>query len=153
MKTTPPTKDDFAKLLTDRIRQAGEKGNIVYEAEEFRLRGEGERAPVIFLTNAYKEYCAADEDVREQVVRHWVRNWFSLRRTRPKSSRTRSPTCCPSSVPARTSSSTASEGRSKAASPAPGRTKSWASISGSAWSTTCPSRCGRFRRPTSMPGA
>ncbi len=55
----PLTKDNFAKLVIDRIRQAGEKGNAVYETEEFRLRGEGERGAIIFLANAYREYCAA----------------------------------------------------------------------------------------------
>jgi uncharacterized protein YtpQ (UPF0354 family) len=84
MKKTPPTKDEFAKILTDRIRQAGEKGNIVYEVEEFRLRGEGERSSVIFLINAYKEYCSADEGVREQVVKHWVRQWFGVMRDMPE---------------------------------------------------------------------
>ena len=84
MPTNPPTKDDFAKLMTDRIRQAGEKGCIVYEPEEFRLRGEGERTAAIFLHNAYKEYCSADEDVRERVVRHWVRNWFSALKDAPE---------------------------------------------------------------------
>ena len=54
-----PTHDDFAKLLVDRIRQADEKGNIVYESNEFRLRREGERGAIIFLANAYREYCAA----------------------------------------------------------------------------------------------
>ena len=70
--------------MTDRIRQAGEKGNIVYEPEEFRLRGEGKRSAAMFLTNAYKEYCSADEDVREQVVKHWVRNWFSALKDMPE---------------------------------------------------------------------
>ena len=54
---TLPTKDDFAKLLMDRIRQAGEKGKIVYDPEEFPLRGEGKTFAAMFLTNAYKEYC------------------------------------------------------------------------------------------------
>ena len=36
------------------------------------------------LGNAYKEYCAAEEDKRERVIRHWVRNWFSLLRDMPE---------------------------------------------------------------------
>ncbi len=79
-----PTKDEFAKLITDRIRAAGEKGNIVYEAEEFRLQGEGERAGVIFLINAYKEYCAAPADARERVIKTWVRNWFGVSKKMPE---------------------------------------------------------------------
>lgn len=46
MEITPPTKDDFAQLLMDRIRQAGEQGNIAHEPEQFRLRGEGKRGVV-----------------------------------------------------------------------------------------------------------
>ena len=34
-KSTPLSKDDFAKLMMDSIRQTGEKGKIVYEREEF----------------------------------------------------------------------------------------------------------------------
>ena len=79
-----PTQDDFATLVTDRIRRAGEKGNIVYEPEEFRLRGDGKRSGALFLANAYSEYCAADEGVREQVVKHWVRQWFSLSKDAPE---------------------------------------------------------------------
>ena len=79
-----PSKDDFAQLMIDRIQQAGEKGRIAYHAEEFRLRGEGERSAALMLGNAYKEYCAAKEDHRERVVRHWVRNWFSLLRDMPE---------------------------------------------------------------------
>ena len=47
MKTSP-TKDDFAKLMMDSIRQTGEKGKIVYEPEEFRLRGEGKAFAAIY---------------------------------------------------------------------------------------------------------
>jgi hypothetical protein len=79
-----PTKDEFAKLMTDRIRAAGEKDNIAYEAEEFRLHGEGERAGVIFLINAYKEYCAAPTDARERVIKNWVRNWFAVSKKMPE---------------------------------------------------------------------
>ncbi len=83
MQTTPLSKDDFAKLLMDRIRQAGEKGSIVYEPEEFRLRGEGKQAFAFFLGNAYKEYCSADEDSRGRVIGHWARGWFALGKDAP----------------------------------------------------------------------
>jgi uncharacterized protein YtpQ (UPF0354 family) len=81
---TSPTKADFAKLMMDRIHQAGETGNITYDPEEDRIRGEGERAMVIFLGNAYTEYCAAAEDHREGILKHWVRNWFSAFRDLPE---------------------------------------------------------------------
>ena len=79
-----PSKDDFARLMIDRIQQAGEKGHIAYQPEEFRLRSEGERSAVLMLNNAYKEYCEADEDTRDKILRHWVRNWFSVLRDMPE---------------------------------------------------------------------
>ena len=50
---TPPSKDDFAKHMMDRIRQTGEKGKIVYDSKEFSLRGEGKTYAAMFLSNAY----------------------------------------------------------------------------------------------------
>ena len=70
--------------MIDRIQQAGEKGPIAYQPEEFRLRGEGERSAALMLNNAYKEYCAADEENRDKILRHWVRNWFSVLRDMPE---------------------------------------------------------------------
>lgn len=84
MKTTfPPTNDDFAKLMMDRIRQAGEKGEIIYDPKEFRLRGTGERYVAIMLGNALQEYCSASDDHREKVLKNWVRNWFCFLRDMP----------------------------------------------------------------------
>ncbi len=80
---TEPSKDDFAQLMIDRIQQAGEKSPIAYQPEEFRLRGEGDRSAALMLNNAYKEYCAADAEKRDRVLRHWVRNWFSVLRDMP----------------------------------------------------------------------
>ena len=70
--------------MMDRIRQTGEKGKIVYEPEEFRLRGEGKTFAAMFLANAYKEYCAAALADRNRVVRHYVRNWFSASKEMPE---------------------------------------------------------------------
>jgi hypothetical protein len=41
-KNRPPSKDDFAKLISDAIRQAGETRRIIYDREGFRLCPEGE---------------------------------------------------------------------------------------------------------------
>ena len=80
---TPLSKSDFANLLMDRIHQAGEKGNIVYEPEEFRLRGE-DKGFMMLLTNAYQEYCAAPLADRGRVIRHYVRNWFGTAKEMPE---------------------------------------------------------------------
>ncbi len=83
MKPKKPTKDDFATLLMDRIRQAGEKSKLVYNPEAYLLRGEAEHSTTIYLDDAYQEYCAAPEDVREKIIKVWVRGWFSYRRGLP----------------------------------------------------------------------
>ena len=82
-KPIPLNKDDFAKHMMDRIRQTGEKGKIVYDSKEFSLRGEGKTYAAMFLTIAYKEYCAAPLADRSRVVRHYVRNWFSASKEMP----------------------------------------------------------------------
>ena len=83
-KPKPLNKDDFAKLMMDRIRQTGEKGKIVYDSKEFSLRGEGKTYAAMFLTNAYTEYCAAPLADRSRVVRHYVRNWFGASKEMPE---------------------------------------------------------------------
>ncbi len=80
---TPLSKDDFAKLMMDRIRQTGEKGKIIYKPDEFCLHGEGSAFAAMFLANAYKEYCAAPVADRSRVVRHYVRNWFAASKKTP----------------------------------------------------------------------
>ncbi len=81
---TPLSKDDFAKLMMDRIRQTGEKGKIVYDSKEFSLRGEGKTYAAMFLANAYQEYCAAPLADRNRVARHYVRNWFGASKEMPQ---------------------------------------------------------------------
>ena len=83
-KPNPLSKDDFAKLMMDSIRQTGEKGKIVYDPKEFSLCGEGKRFAAMYLTNAYKEYCAAPLADRGRVVRHYVRNWFAASKEMPE---------------------------------------------------------------------
>ena len=46
--------------------KAGENGEITYEQEEFRLRGEGESGSIIFLGNAYQDVCSAPAELREK---------------------------------------------------------------------------------------
>jgi len=49
-RSRPPTKDQFARLLMDRIRGAGETGQITYDAAQFRLVLP--QGPSLFLGNA-----------------------------------------------------------------------------------------------------
>jgi hypothetical protein len=72
----PPTQDEFARLVTDCIREAGETGDIVYDPERFCLSPGDKDGTVLFLGNAYKEYCSAPEPRRPQVLQRYVRSWF-----------------------------------------------------------------------------
>lgn len=71
----PPDKDKFARLLTRAIRQAGDKSSITYDANEFRLLGEGKH--VFNLGNVYREYCSTARARRHELLRRYVRTWFA----------------------------------------------------------------------------
>jgi hypothetical protein len=71
-----PTKDEFAKLLMDRICQAGEKNEIIYDPQEFCLHGASDQHHAIFLSYALAEYRSASEEKREEVLTNWMRDWF-----------------------------------------------------------------------------
>lgn len=79
----PPDKDRFARRVMDAIRKAGETATLRYDAEHFRLYGEGEGKHEMNLTNAYNEYCAASRDRKEIIFRNFVRTWFAYRRETP----------------------------------------------------------------------
>lgn len=72
----PPTQDQFAELVTDGIRNAGATADIVYDPERFSLAQADKDGPMLFLANAYKEYCSAPEPMRPQVLQRYVRSWF-----------------------------------------------------------------------------
>jgi hypothetical protein len=80
----PPGKDRFARLVTDAIRRAGEKDEIAYDREEFRLTAEGEGRHIFNLENAYREYCAAAPGARQGVLRNFVRSWFAHQKGFPE---------------------------------------------------------------------
>jgi len=79
----PPSKDNFARLLSDAIREAGETVAIRYDAEEFRLVVEGEDKRFFSLVNIYREYCALPSAKRRQALSHFVRSWFANRKEIP----------------------------------------------------------------------
>lgn len=82
-KNRPPSKDSFAKLMSNAIRQAGETRRIIYDREGFRLSPKGEEGHIFYLGNLYAEYCAAPEENRDKMVRGFVRSWFMTRKTVP----------------------------------------------------------------------
>lgn len=71
-----PSKDDFAHLVLDGIRKAGATADIIYEPKPFCLSLGDKDGPMLFLANAYQEYCSAPESVRPEVLQKWVRGWF-----------------------------------------------------------------------------
>jgi len=72
-----PSKDQFARLVLDAIRQAGEKADLRYESDQFRLIVCGEKTDFFNLDNAFGEYCAAADAKKPDVLRRFVRTWFS----------------------------------------------------------------------------
>ncbi len=78
----PPSKDEFARMLVDGIRRAGETGEIRYDAEEFSLTAP--KQGVLNLDNAYQEYCSAPREVRQDVLQKWVRGWFVVGKPAPE---------------------------------------------------------------------
>jgi uncharacterized protein YtpQ (UPF0354 family) len=81
----PPSKDRFAKQVIDAIRKAGEKDNIRYDREEFRLTGEGQGRHICNLENIYREYCGANQQIRSILMRNFVRSWFAHEKGVPES--------------------------------------------------------------------
>jgi uncharacterized protein YtpQ (UPF0354 family) len=74
--SAPPTQDQFAKMAMAAIRKAGEKGRILYDKEEFRLRRPQREGSCLFLGNAYQEYNAVSEDARAKLLHNVARIWF-----------------------------------------------------------------------------
>src|SRR5262249_27634600 len=70
----PLDRDGFARLLIDRLRQAGETAEIHYEADGFRLHVTGENEHFANLSNLYAEYGNAGEEQRQRLLRNYARS-------------------------------------------------------------------------------
>jgi hypothetical protein len=92
----PPGKDQFARMVMDAVRDAGEKDPIRYDRKSFQLLGEGEHKGVMNLTNPYDEYCAMPKDRRPALFKNLVRSWFSARRSIPEDFEDAKPDLLPS---------------------------------------------------------
>jgi hypothetical protein len=80
----PPSKDKFARVFLEGIRRAGETAKVVYDPEQYRLVAEGGEFHVVFLGNAYQEYCSVQRAARPRILQKWVRNWFAHLKELPK---------------------------------------------------------------------
>ena len=72
----PPSRPQFAKLLTDALRQAGDQRDIQFDADEFMLTledGEGNTA-IANLANLHRQYCDAPPDSRDTALKLTVRS-------------------------------------------------------------------------------
>jgi uncharacterized protein YtpQ (UPF0354 family) len=72
-----PDRDAFAAMIIEQLRRAGEKAEITYDAQAFRLRVQGEHTNVANLNNLYGEYLRAGPAERARLVRNYVRSWFA----------------------------------------------------------------------------
>lgn len=81
----PPSKDKFARMFLNGIKQAGESRNIAYDSTQFRLAVTGDNNRVMFLDNLYAEYCSVPESERNAVLQRSVRSWFAAEKTIPDS--------------------------------------------------------------------
>jgi len=80
----PLTKDRFARMVMDAVRQKGEPAKIGYDPVEFSLKIEGEKGKRLFLSNAYYEYCTVPRKVRPGILQKYIRNWFVTEKELPE---------------------------------------------------------------------
>ena len=59
-----------------RYLHAGATCDIVYDPERFSLSQADKDGTVMFLANAYQEYCSASESIRPKIIQRFVRSWF-----------------------------------------------------------------------------
>lgn len=74
---SPPSKQEYAKLVIDALHQAGDERPIQYDQEKFRLVVEGPKH-VLKLANLYGEYVNATPKERENMLRRTVQSWLAL---------------------------------------------------------------------------
>jgi uncharacterized protein YtpQ (UPF0354 family) len=74
----------FAQFVIERLREVGVTSPIEYDAEQFQLQVEGEKGSVLFLNNAYREYCSLSVEHRAQAVRRFVRGWLQANKPAPE---------------------------------------------------------------------
>lgn len=76
--------DEFAQLVMARLRDTGVLGEISYDPEEFQISVAGEIESILFLGNAYREYCSLSPDDRPKSLRRFVRGWLDAHKSTPE---------------------------------------------------------------------
>ncbi len=64
------TREKFALMVIDAMRQAGLEDPVEFDAEDFAIRVGDDRK--VYLGNAFDEYHAAPKKVRHQVIEHYA---------------------------------------------------------------------------------
>ncbi len=78
-----PSHDEFAQLVIARLRQTGMSGEISYDPEEFEISVAGEIKSILFLGNAYREYCSCSNKHRPNSLQRFVRGWLDAHKPAP----------------------------------------------------------------------
>jgi uncharacterized protein YtpQ (UPF0354 family) len=72
----PPDKNAFAKLILERLRQAGVTGDLQYDPDKFWIV-KADRTQ-FYLGNVYAEYCRAAKSEREKLLKACISTWASM---------------------------------------------------------------------------
>jgi hypothetical protein len=76
------SQDDFAKLVTKRLRASGEAGPIEYDPKQFRLAKSTDHA--FFLHNTYQQYLRLPKSEHEALIRSFLTMWHTAGLEPPK---------------------------------------------------------------------
>ena len=90
----PISMDSFAETMMHAIRTTGETTAIRYESDKFRIVTD-EINHFLNLGNAYHEFCSVPAEKRDNVIRRFVRTWFSHYKDVPKDFEDASPDLLP----------------------------------------------------------
>src|SRR5208282_3476300 len=66
-----PSFDEFAQLVIARLQETGVTGEISYDPEEFEISVAGEIKSVLYLGNAYRDYCSCSDKDRPESLRRF----------------------------------------------------------------------------------
>jgi uncharacterized protein YtpQ (UPF0354 family) len=72
----PRDKEQFARLVIDRLKQAGETGPIVYDSGNFALTLDDDETCTFELANVYAQYRSLPEDKQNELLQRVVDAWF-----------------------------------------------------------------------------